>query len=67
MNDYLQLDNGIKKIAYGLDYGDDRVAGFVAINLTPTDLETGIGLNIRMQPYIKVIGNIFELRQDPLK
>lgn len=60
-NYYLQLDNGIKKIAWGLDYGDYRIAGFVAISLNPTDLETRIELNIMMQPYMKVVGNIFEL------
>ncbi len=60
-NYYLQLDNGIKKIAWGLDYGDYRIVGFVAISLNPTDLETGMELNIMMQPYMEVVGNIFEL------
>lgn len=66
MNYYLQLDNGIKKIAWGLDYGDYRIAGFVAISLNPTDLETGMELNIMMQPYMEVVGNIFE-NSEPLK
>lgn len=59
-NDYLQLNNRIKKIAWGLNFGDYPTASFVAINLNPADLETGVALNVMMQPYMEVVGDIFE-------
>jgi len=59
-NDYLQFNNGIKKIAWGLGFGDYPTASFVAISIDPADLETGVALNVMMQPYMEVIGNIFE-------
>jgi len=49
-----------KQIIYGLGYGDYPTAGFCAISLFPTDLETGHQLNCMDSQNIEIIGNVFE-------
>lgn len=60
------LCGSLKKIGFGLDYGQFPMAGFVAISLSPSDLEEGHPLNIMDQRNMLVIGNIFE-NQELLK
>ena len=54
------LCEGLKKIVFGLNYGEFPNAGFCAISINPTDLENGHTLNWMDQQNITILGNIFE-------
>ena len=49
-----------KQIMFGADEGDFPSAGYVAISLSPTDLDTGRLVSAMDLRAMKVVGNIFE-------
>ena len=49
-----------KEIVYGINDNESYCAGFIAKSLNTKSLECGHVLNADEQPYIKVIGNIYE-------
>lgn len=54
------LCKNIKKVIWGLDYGQYPSVGWSVINLHPADLEDGYQLNYMDSRNMEVIGNIFE-------
>ena len=58
LEDY--LCKNVKKVIWGLDYGQYPSAGWSVINLQPADLEDGHQLNYMDSRNMKVVGNIFE-------
>lgn len=64
LEDY--LCKNVKKVIWGLDYGQYPSAGWSVINLQPADLEDGHQLNHMDSRNMEVVGNIFE-NTEPLK
>jgi uncharacterized phage protein (TIGR01671 family) len=58
LEDY--LCKNVKKVIWGLDYGQYPSAGWSVINLQPTDLEDGHQLNYMDSRNMEVVGNIYE-------
>jgi uncharacterized phage protein (TIGR01671 family) len=58
LEDY--LCKNVKKVIWGLDYGQYPSAGWSVINLQPADLEDGHQLNYMDSRNMEVVGNIFE-------
>lgn len=51
-----------KKIVWGC-FGEFPISGWCAINLNPKDLENGQQLSARHQEYMKIIGNIHDIKK----
>ena len=58
LEDY--LCKNVKKVIWGLDYGQYPSAGWSVINLQPADLEDGHQLNYMDSRNMKVVSHIFE-------